>query len=246
MDNTKTLPPYFTIPEILRFISRALDTKNNNGPIGEACRHIDTNYRLINNLIDDLIEKPITKSCGVKAGKLLSSFINRTIDKYMEVVREVSLDGISRDLSIGFLANNYFCHALADLLDVISRQIEAPNPVLLLASDSQSTDILFSWLPEQFPWFKEYIKNCPKDEKNKFNNWRKGKELPSATSILAMSTWASNENSMSQTYGTNDEWQIIRFLLLTCRVYGFRKKLDGRKRVPFGSQKVVTQSTTSA
>jgi ankyrin repeat protein len=226
MDNIKTPPPYFTIPEILRFISRALDTKNTNKTLDEACRHIDTNYRLIDNLIDDLIEKPITKSSGSKAGKLLSAFTNRIIVKYMEVVREVSLDGISRELSIDFLAKNYFCHALADLLDVISKQIGGPNPVVLLESDRQSIDVLFSWFSGQFPWFNEYLKNCPKDEKNKFNNWIKGKELPSATSILAMNTWAINKSSIQQDYGTNDEWQIIRLLLLTCRSIDFLKSFD--------------------
>jgi hypothetical protein len=226
MDNIKTLPPYFTIPEILRFISRALDTKNTNKTLDEACRHIDTNYRLINNLIDDLIEKPITKSSGAKAGKLLSAFTNRIIVKYMEVVREVSLDGISRDLSMSFLAKNYFCHALADLLDIISKQIGGPNPTCLLENDRQSTDVLFVWFSSHFTWFNEYIKNCPKDEKNKINNWKKGKELPSATSILTMNTWAINKSSIQQDYGTNDEWQIIRLLLLTCRSVDFIKNFD--------------------
>ena len=226
MDNIKTLPPYFTIPEILRFISRALDTKNTNKTLDEACRHLDTNYRLINNLIDDLIEKPITKSSGAKAGKLLSAFTNRIIVKYMEVVREVSLDGISRDLSMSFLAKNYFCHALADLLDIISKQIGGPNPTCLLENDRQSTDVLFLWFSSHFTWFNEYIKNCPKDEKNKINNWKKGKELPSATSILTMNTWAINKSSIQQDYGTNDEWQIIRLLLLTCRSIDFIKNFD--------------------
>ncbi|MFT4899046.1 MAG: hypothetical protein ACI9U0_000834 [Flavobacteriales bacterium] len=49
MDNIKTPPPYFTIPEILRFISRALDTKNTNKTLDEACRHIDTNYHSTNS-----------------------------------------------------------------------------------------------------------------------------------------------------------------------------------------------------
>ena len=56
--------------------------------------------------------------------------------------------------------------------------------------------------------------------------WKKGKELPSATSILAMNTWAINKSSIQQDYGTNDEWQTIRLLLLTCRSIDFIKSFD--------------------
>ncbi len=61
MDNIKTTPPFFTLPEVLRFLAVAFDTKNKNKPLDEACSRVDTNYRQIESWISRLFEEPLKR-----------------------------------------------------------------------------------------------------------------------------------------------------------------------------------------
>jgi hypothetical protein len=78
MDNVKDLPPFFTLPEVIRFLAVAFDTKNKNKPLDASCRRVETNYRQIEPWISELFEEPLKKQIGHEYSNIYSFFINET------------------------------------------------------------------------------------------------------------------------------------------------------------------------
>jgi hypothetical protein len=224
MDNIKTLPPYPTIVEALRFLVRALDTKNSNKKLDDACRKIDSNYKLIDEFLSELICDPISRYCNIKTGEFFISQLKVFFNEYMQLVKEVPLDGIERNISLIFLAEKYFCHAIAELLIKINIKYSSPTAVCLLSDEQSSIDALFIWAMNNYSWFPEFLSGCTKENKDKITNWRMSRELPSISSISSMNSWSN------KSFGSESTWQTFKFLIFVSRAIDFiRSSKSGRK-----------------
>ena len=232
MDNVKDLPPFFTLPEVIRFLAVAFDTKNKNKPLDASCRRVDTNYRQIEPWISELFEKPLKKQIGHEYSKLYSIFISDLLRDYFKYVANTELDGLSRKQSTSLLLDNYFGIQLTHFSHVIYTEIGGPSPDKLLDETKYSFEVLLEWLNQKYLWFNGFIGTLKKEDKDKINNWSAGREVASRSSIMALFHRPLKSNIE---YGTSADWQKVRALLLMARVLDFfRRSGLGKRLVQIG------------
>jgi len=221
MDNVKTLPPFFTLPEVLRFIAVAFDTKNKNKSLDDACQRVDTNYRQIEPWISVLFEKPLIKQLGPKYIEIQTSFLSDLKHDYTNYIANITLDGLSRRQSTLLLIDNYFGIRLADFILHIHKEVGGPSSDAILDETKQSVEVLIKWLTQEYPWFSDFLASLKKEDKDKIHNWTSGKEVPSRFSIMALFTAPVRDK---KSFGSSSDWQKIKTLMLIARALDFFRK----------------------
>ncbi len=105
----KHKPPYLTQGEIIRSIAKALGTKASNKKIDDYARGGDVGgYYLRALMVDELIYRPIKKYISAQFADTLRYIVNYHLDGYIEVVKNVPLDGMPRDKSLPLLIEHEF------------------------------------------------------------------------------------------------------------------------------------------
>jgi ankyrin repeat protein len=223
MDNVKTLPPFFTLPEVLRFIAVAFDTKNKNKSLDDACRRVDTNYRQIEPWMTALFKQPLIKQLGQEYVEIQISFLSNLAHDYINYVGGIALDGLSRRQSTLLLIDNYFGIRLADFMLHIKKEVGGPSPDKLLDETKYSVAVLIGWLNQEYPWFSDFLTSLKKEDKDKIHNWVSGKEVPSRFSIMALFTAPLRDK---ESFGSSSDWQKIKALMLIARALDFFRKFS--------------------
>lgn len=205
--------PYPSQVEILREIAKALGVKSANKKLDDYVKSGDTHYYLCDEIIQDIILRPLKVILSDKVIFLIEKNINNLLKNYINIVKTISLLGFPREKSLPLLIEYFFSWTSANILrELISFISPSPADVIFLDSNESSIELVFSWIDQTYPDWK---KSNTKEEKDKYLKWRKGEYLPQITSIAIMDI--SQEN---------------KTLILIAKIIDFFRKTDlGKKGV---------------
>lgn len=192
MNKEKELqPPYPTQAEILREIAKAFGVKSANKKLDDYVKTGDTHYYLCNEIIQDIIIRPLNSILSNKVIFLIEKNIKNLLKNYINIVKTISLLGFPREKSLPLLIEYFFSWTSANILrEIISSISPAPADIIFLDSKESSIELVFSWIDKTFPDWEE---NHTKEEKDKYSKWRKGEYLPQITSISIMDISQENK-----------------------------------------------------
>ena len=180
--------PYLTVGEIYRSIAGALGTKNRNSDVDQMARRGDYDYRLRDKLLTELFYEPIKKQAGDEFALFVWQAIDHLISEYINLVKTVPLDAMTREESLPVLFEFFFSRQAAGIAIQFFKKFGGPNPVQYFCADTPAKlGVTLQWLEDNNVSFSHYLKSLDdKQTQDQYRKWKQGKELPKAGSFSVL------------------------------------------------------------
>ena len=179
--------PYPTIGEIYRVLAAAFGTKNKNRDLDRMARDGDFNHHLRKSLLDDLFREPLSKKVQPKFAELFCNHLDDLISNYVELVKSVGIDALTRAESLPHLVEHFFGRSAESFLRQIHKVFGGPAPsAYYVATDGNALGVACIWLENNISSFAPFLGFQDKAQRDQFRKWVQGKELPKSTSFSAL------------------------------------------------------------
>ena len=217
MSNTSTQKtPYFLPAEVVRAIARALDSKNNRELLDNKCQDLYLNKNELDQLINTHIYKVIEKvELKKSVENELKTLIAQMFDDYLKVVANYGLSERNRDDIGPWIIEAFFCPHLINIvsfLGVRTKPFQKSDYIELMTDNSTGLESAFKIIEKLEGWNAFYA-GLPKGDKDKITAWRRGDDLPSYGSLLAILNPKHHDMSKN-----------ILVFLITARAIGYFKR----------------------
>mgnify|MGYP000312208714 CR=1 FL=1 len=210
MRNNKDFP-YPTYIEIVRTLARAFDIKNRNKALDDKAFDRNIDPRLTRSIIDNSIQKPLSKVIGKEFSSSISNKIRELEIEYIESVSKISADGLDRSILAPFVICILFNQLLLHIVKLSNENNQ--GDILLAAIRSESRSVLDYIFETEKDW-KNFTESLDKDYKSMIYSWR-NRELPSAQQISIINSKHSSGKTL------NIDWNKIKLALLADRAFRY-------------------------
>lgn len=221
MSNTSTKKtPYFLPAEVVRAIARAIDSKNDNESLDNKCHDLYLSKNELGQLINTHIYKVIEKAELKKSVENeLKTLIAQMFDDYLEIVATYNLSERNRDDIGPWVVEAFFCPHLINIVSFLgtrTRPFEKTDYIELMTDNSTGLELAFKIIEKRVKGWNAFYTGLPKDDKDKITAWRRGDDLPSYSSLLAILNPKHHEMSKN----------ILAFLITARAIEYFKKYND--------------------
>ncbi|WP_271270614.1 hypothetical protein [Aliamphritea hakodatensis] len=177
--------PYLTQGEILRVLSVALGTKNNNPDVDQLARRGDFDCELRSKLLNDLFYLPLVEHGLESFAFFFTKSLDHILNEYVRLVNTVSLDAMDRKESMPVLIEHFFCRFFSGLLLRFHKDFGGPGPRSYLEDiDNNYLGVACRWLELNVDSFPVFLKSNDKKWQDQYRKWKKGQEIPKFESLL--------------------------------------------------------------
>ncbi len=209
--------PYFFPAEIVRAIAKALDSKNDSESLDNKCHNLYLSKNELDQLINIHIHKVIERAelkKSVENG--LKTLIAQMFDDYLKIVATYNLSEQHRDDIGPWVVEAFFCPHLINIVSFLgtrTRPFEKTDYIELMTDNSTGLELAFKIIEKRVKGWNAFYTCLPKGDKDKITAWRRGDDLPSYGSLLAILNPKNHDMSKN----------ILAFLI-TARAIGYFKK----------------------
>ncbi|MCW7555903.1 ankyrin repeat domain-containing protein [Endozoicomonas gorgoniicola] len=163
----------------------AFGTKNRNSEVDQMARRGDYDYRLRDKLLTELFYEPIKKQAGDKFALFVCQAIDHLINEYINLVKKIPLDAMTRKESLPVLFEFFFSRQVAGIATQFFKKFGGPNPIHYFCADTPAKlGITCRWLEENNTSFSELVNSLDdKQAQDQYRKWKQGKELPKVSSL---------------------------------------------------------------
>ena len=180
--------PYPNPFEILRYVLRSFDLKQSNKRLDELAAKKIYDPRELEFAIEQYFTKIAEKYMGRTAAKLISNAITTYFEEYLQkIAGKIAADGVSRTSTLELLIKTSIKYHLVDLVKKLHNDVGGPHPSFWFATEKSSVGALFEWIQVHESNWASQLAGCSKERRDMISAWMRGKELPSAQSILLLS-----------------------------------------------------------
>lgn len=212
--------PYFFPAEVVRAIARALNGKTdkaNNDLLDSKCQDLYLNKNELDQLINIHIHKVIER-VGLKKSveNELRALIAQMFDDYLKIVATYNLSEQHRDDIGTWIIEAFFCPHLINIvsfLGIRTKPFQKSDYIKLMTDTSTSLELAFKIVEKRVKDWNAFYAGLPKGDKDKITAWRRGDDLPSYGSLLAI--FNSKHDDMTKN---------TLVFLITARAIGYFKK----------------------
>ena len=211
--------PYFFPAEVVRAIARALNGKTdkaNNDLLDSKCQDLYLSKNELDQLINIHIHKVIER-VGLKKSveNELKALVAQMFDDYLKIVATYNLSEQHRDDIGTWIIEAFFCPHLINIvsfLGIRTKPFQKSDYIELMTDNSTGLESAFKIIEKLEGWNAFYA-GLPKGDKDKITAWRRGDDLPSYGSLLAI--FNPKHHDMSK--------NVLAFLI-TARAIGYFKR----------------------
>ena len=191
MSNTSTKKtPYFLPTEVVRAISRALDSKADNDLLDSKCHDLYLSKNelehFINKHINEVVESLQLKKSIENELKIL---VAQMFDDYLKIVATYNLSERNREEISPWILEAFFCPHLINIiyfLGIRTKPFEKSDYVKLMVDNSSNLEAAFKIIEKQVKDWSNFHKGLSKGDKDKISAWRRGADHPSRTSLMSI------------------------------------------------------------
>lgn len=156
-DNKKMQPPYPRLGEIFQVLAGALDTKSDsrhrrqlsNQKLDRMAREGEFDWSLMPTLAQELIVDPLEDYVDSGFAGLIGQFIAHVQKEYLNVVKTISLDALSREEALPLLIEHFFAPLALNLVHHTKNLCGGPDLIRLLDPELNPVDVVMTWLDER-------------------------------------------------------------------------------------------------
>lgn len=188
---TPPIPPYPRLGECYRLLAKALDTKTRNRDVDRLAREGDFDWQLLTQLRKELIEAPLRAKSNDNFTEFLMDSAKTFHQGYVELIKTVQLDALTRKQSLPALITLLFAPFAASFLLQMQKAVGSPPIAALLNDQHDPVAVTFTWLEHELgvePHQLGYLLHPNAVEENKngrelIQRWRLGQQLPTLQRI---------------------------------------------------------------
>ncbi|MFC3284803.1 hypothetical protein [Litchfieldella rifensis] len=188
------LPPFPRLGECYRLLSNALGTKGGDRDVDRLAREGDYDWRKIPVLQQRLISRPLRDKSSDEFADYVMATVEVMHEEYIGMVRNISVDALTRADTLPVLIEKCYAPRAASFLLNLSQGISGPNLNLLLDTDRNPIDVVFTWLEQELGvasgqlGIRLYPESVGenKNYREYLKRWREGEPLPSLVSIARL------------------------------------------------------------
>ncbi|MGP5057999.1 hypothetical protein ACTXIV_04685 [Psychrobacter celer] len=212
--------PYFFPAEVVRAIARALNGKTdkaNSDLLDSKCQDLYLSKNELDQLINIHIHKVIER-VGLKKSveNELKALVAQMFDDYLKIVATYNLSEQHRDDIGTWIIEAFFCPHLINIvsfLGIRTKPFQKSDYIELMTNTSTSLELAFKIVEKRVKDWNAFYAGLPKGDKDKITAWRRGDDLPSYGSLLAI--FNSKHDDMTKN---------TLVFLITARAIGYFKK----------------------
>jgi len=214
--NSKIPPsPFPRQGEIIRAIANALGSKLNNKNIDDYVRNGDTDFKLRDKVIDEVVFDPIKKHICSDLALELRDLTRNMCDEYLKKVTTIALPAATRVETLPALVDHFFAPYFRRFLSSESRTWLESNILKIPSQNISTIDALINWQNKHIKnWDEELKTDLGNAERDKLRKWQKKDELPSVVAITLLFQKVP------------DEFQKLKRILLIARSIDFMKRSE--------------------
>jgi len=209
--------PYFLPAEVVRAIARAIDSKNNSESLDNKCRDLYLSKNELDQFINIHIHKVIERvELKKSVENELKALVAQMFDDYLKIVATYNLSERNRDDIGPWIIEAFFCPHLINIvsfLGVRTKPFQKSDYIELMTDTSTSLELAFKIVEERVKGWSAFYASLSKGDKDKITAWRRGDDLPSYGSLLAI--FNSKHHDMTKN---------TLVFLITARALGYFKR----------------------
>ncbi|MGP5534614.1 hypothetical protein ACTXMF_08475, partial [Psychrobacter celer] len=209
--------PYFLPAEVVRAIARAIDSKNDSESLDNKCHDLYLSKNELDQLINIHIHKVIERvELKKSVENELKALVAQMFDDYLKIVATYNLSERNRDDIGPWIIEAFFCPHLINIvsfLGVRTKPFQKSDYIELMTDTSTSLELAFKIVEERVKGWSAFYASLSKGDKDKITAWRRGDDLPSYGSLLAI--FNSKHHDMTKN---------TLVFLITARALGYFKR----------------------
>lgn len=182
--------PYFFPAEVVRAIARAIDSKNDNESLDNKCHDLYLSKNELDQLINIHIHKVIERvELKKSVENELKALIAQMFDDYLRIVATYNLSEQHRDDIGPWIIEAFFCPYLINIVSFLgtrTRPFEKSDYIELINDNSTGLELTFKIIEKRVKGWNAFYTSLSKGDKDKITAWRRGDDLPSYGSLLAI------------------------------------------------------------
>jgi hypothetical protein len=213
---TSTFP---SLGEVLRAITLAFDTKNNQPIVDAFARGDKIHWYMAAKIIEEHIHKPLAKSTDESFSIAICDFIELLNKSYRLLVTNFAAGNLSRKKVYPILVESYFVKLGYELISQLSQKYPGPNLSILLQSDKNPFSVVLEWIyPDGINALSKRIypgsTDADKVSRDTLSRWASGKQVPDVSSLKIFF-------SKFEGYLTNENANNLKRWLLIARAFSW-------------------------
>ncbi|WP_201559897.1 ankyrin repeat domain-containing protein [Psychrobacter sp. NC44] len=212
--------PYFFPAEVVRAIARAIDSKNDSESLDNKCHDLYLSKNELDQLINIHIHKVIERvELKKSVENELKALIAQMFDDYLKIVATYNLSEQHRDDIGPWIIEAFFCPYLINIVSFLgtrTRPFEKSDYIELINDNSTGLELTFKIIEKRVKGWNSFYTSLSKGDKDKITAWRRGDDLPSYGSLLAILN--PNHHDISK--------NILVFLITARAIAYFKKHND--------------------
>ncbi|MGO2279520.1 hypothetical protein [Psychrobacter sp. AOP7-D1-21] len=209
--------PYFFPAEVVRAIATAIDSKNDSESLDNKCHDLYLSKNELDQLINIHIHKVIERvELKKSVENELKALVAQMFDDYLKIVATYNLSEQHRDDIGPWVIEAFFCPYLINIVSFLgtrTRPFEKPDYIELMTDNSTGLELTFKIIEKRVKGWNAFYTSLSKGDKDKITAWRRGDDLPSYGSLLAILNPKHHDISKN-----------ILIFLITARAIGYFKK----------------------
>ncbi|MGP5793856.1 hypothetical protein ACTXP0_12585 [Psychrobacter celer] len=182
--------PYFFPAEVVRAIARAIDSKNDSESLDNKCHDLYLSKNELDQLINIHIHKVIERvELKKSVENELKALIAQMFDDYLKIVATYNLSEQHRDDIGPWIIEAFFCPYLINIVSFLgtrTRPFEKSDYIELINDNSTGLELTFKIIEKRVKGWNAFYTSLSKGDKDKITAWRRGDDLPSYGSLLAI------------------------------------------------------------
>lgn len=182
--------PYFFPAEVVRAIARAIDSKNDSESLDNKCHDLYLSKNELDQLINIHIHKVIERvELKKSVENELKALIAQMFDDYLKIVATYNLSERNRDDIGPWIIEAFFCPYLINIVSFLgtrTRPFEKSDYIELINDNSTGLELTFKIIEKRVKGWNAFYTSLSKGDKDKITAWRRGDDLPSYGSLLAI------------------------------------------------------------
>ncbi|MEQ9326099.1 MAG: ankyrin repeat domain-containing protein [Rhodospirillales bacterium] len=181
-DKSKLKTPYPKFGEIFRFLTVAFGTKRADSKVAkkldDLAREGDVDWILHRTIINELLVDPI-KEVDFELGDLLEAQISHFRSEYAGLVRNVSLDALTREQAMPVLIEQFFSSCAANFVACMKDKFDGPDLSEFMGESIHPVDVVFRWSANAMGLdAQKAVGTIGKEFQDKVARWRNRKQIP--------------------------------------------------------------------
>lgn len=178
----KTKPPYPTLGEIIQLLTTAFGTKPANQEIRKKLHRLaregDFDWDLRSEIVDELLLKPLYEF-DPDYSAFVGEFVKFILEEHVELVKQISLDAMSRRDAAPLLIKTIGVRYVAKFLIALKDKFDGPALFDFLRQGANPLDVVFQWCEVELKLdVANLLFSGDKQKRDEIARWRRGEIVP--------------------------------------------------------------------